>query len=604
MRLSSIRVQNFRSIRDSGTIRIEPLQAFVGENNCGKSNLLKALQCFLTSGAGGMAADDFNDVNALCAIECEFSELSEGEKRRLRPYIIGDKVVLRKELHVQEDKARGRTTVRSDYHGYQAEPRDEWLSVKKLSAGDGRPKWQEIAKKNGILEYVQGTDGKVNKASYEAGLKRYLEENDVEYDEPELGETQALGLPQNLLSALPEIYLLPAITDYSDEIDRRSSSTVFRRLMADLSERIIGKDPRHIELEEALERVRALLNFSSDEGAPRRLEALSAAEVSLRDVMKKLMPSVASVKLEVQVEAPKEIFGRGVAIRIDDGVLTDVLDKGHGMQRNVVFSLLQMLIDGARLRDGDNHRPIILAIEEPELYIHPQSQRLIFRVLREFAGSEDDDAGSGVSDQVIYTTHSPSFVEVWNYQRIGIVSKPDARTGTIVTQAARLVLGSPEDRKSFKTLTSFGLKHNEVFFSRYAIIVEGPEDEVGFIATARKLGIIEELPDEMSVSIIVASGKGDVPKFQRIMNAFDMNYSVLLEMDGHNDAEPKNAAILEQLNGNRVARLPNKLEDLLGLPHHFKDQHHAKQFFSEAMNINAAMEQIVRDLLPLPEPEA
>ena len=62
----------------------------------------------------------------------------------------------------------------------------------------------------------------MNKTSYKSGLERYLAENDVQYDEPQLGETQALGIPQNLLSALPELYLLPAITDYSDEIDRRS----------------------------------------------------------------------------------------------------------------------------------------------------------------------------------------------------------------------------------------------------------------------------------------------------------------------------------------------------------------------------------------------
>lgn len=601
MRLTKLRVQNFRSIRDSGEMRIEPLQALVGENNCGKSNCLRAVQCFLTSGAGGMSVQDFNDPEAPCIIECEFGALSEEEAKRLRPYLLGAKVMLRKELRIHDDEAKGRQTVKAEYHGYQAEPSDLWLSVSKIEQehGASRSIWDKLVVEHGLPEYFRTADGKVNKTSYKAGLEQYLAENDVEFDEPVLGETHALGIPQNLLATLPELYLLPAITDYSDEIDRRSTNTVFRRLMADLSDRIMRSDPRRAELEEAVAKVRALLNSSTEEGAPERLEALGGVENSLRDVMKQLMPSVASVSLEVQVEESKDIFARGVTIRIDDGVMTDVLDKGHGMQRSVVFSLLQMLIGTARQRDDGHIRPIILAIEEPELYIHPHSQRLIFRVLREFAGVGDDEADAEGSDQVLYTTHAPAFIEVWNYHRIGLVRKSDLATGTVISQADRGVLGDPDDRKVFKTLTCFGLKHNEVFFARDAIIVEGPEDEIAVIATARKLGRISELPDEVGVSIVVTNGKGDIPKFQKVLNAFGMTYGVMLEMDDKDDADPENARIQNLLDGNRISKIPGKLEALAGVAaDHFADQRHTRLFFAEPNNINADMEALVAGLLP------
>jgi hypothetical protein len=58
MKLIQLRIQNFRSIKDSGDIRIEALQALVGENNAGKSNILSALDAFLISGAAGVAEDD------------------------------------------------------------------------------------------------------------------------------------------------------------------------------------------------------------------------------------------------------------------------------------------------------------------------------------------------------------------------------------------------------------------------------------------------------------------------------------------------------------------------------------------------------------------
>ena len=595
MRLTNISVNNFRSIKNIERMDVDPLQALVGENNSGKSNLLRTVQCFLSAGAGGTRESDFNNPEEPVAITCEFGRLSGEERRRLRQYLLGDKVILRKELRIFIDESRGRSSVKAEYHGYQAEPRDEYLSIKKLEAPGGRVNWKQKAEQGGILDYVQDANGRVNKTSYVAGLTRYFNEHDVEYDEPVLGQTQALGIPQNLLSALPEFFLLPAITDYSDEVNRRSTTSVFRRLMADLSDRIIKVDPRYGELEAALRRVRSLLNRVEEDDQPERLPALSQVEDSLRDVVRRLMPTVNSVRLDVAVDESKDIFSKGVNLRVDDGVLTDVLDKGHGMQRSIVFSLLQMLI-----KSGNQNvvNPIILAIEEPELYIHPHSQRLIFRVLREFSGVDDHDAQAGGTDQVIYSTHSPSFVEVWNYQRIAVVTKASTEEGTIVRQAQRGVLGSPDERRTFKMLTSFGLKHNEVFFSRSAILVEGPEDEVGLIAAARKLGFIVELPEEIGLSIVVANGKGEIPKFQKVLNAFGISYGVLLEMDGNGEDHPQTVPILDELGTNRIAKVPNRFEDLLDLTKHFDNQRHAKEFFSNPNNINHAMEEVVRSLWP------
>ena len=43
MRLIKSHIRNYRSIVDSGDTRIEPLQAFVGENNAGKSNQMPSI---------------------------------------------------------------------------------------------------------------------------------------------------------------------------------------------------------------------------------------------------------------------------------------------------------------------------------------------------------------------------------------------------------------------------------------------------------------------------------------------------------------------------------------------------------------------------------
>ena len=73
--------------------------------------------------------------------------------------------------------------------------------------------------------------------------------------------------------------------------------------------------------------------------------------------------------------------------------------------------------------------------------------------------------------------------------------------------------------------------------------MEGPEDEVGIIATARKLGVIADLPDEIGLSIVVADGKGDIPKFQKVLNAFGFDYGVMLELDGKPETDGQTAPI-------------------------------------------------------------
>lgn len=90
------------------------------------------------------------------------------------------------------------------------------------------------------------------------------------------------------------------------------------------------------------------------------------------------MPSVKGVRVRVDTEQVRDLFSRGVSILVDDGKLTEVGMKGRGLQRCVIFGLLQALImnqrgqlvqtpDGTPSDSASNEQTIILATEEPEL---------------------------------------------------------------------------------------------------------------------------------------------------------------------------------------------------------------------------------------------
>ena len=120
MKLVGLSVENFRSIRKLENFRVEPLQALVGENNSGKSNILRSIECFLSSGSGGVKPEDFHDRESPVKIEVRFGELDDQERHRLRPYLLDDHLILQKILSVGPDLEK----VASEYHGYRAEPKE------------------------------------------------------------------------------------------------------------------------------------------------------------------------------------------------------------------------------------------------------------------------------------------------------------------------------------------------------------------------------------------------------------------------------------------------------------------------------------------------
>lgn len=598
MRLTQLRVENFRSIHDSKEFPIKPLFALVGENNTGKSNILRAVDVLLSAGSGKLGRDDFNDVSAPITIKGVFGDLTQSEKKRWSPYLVGGTLSLEKHISLMVDERTEKEKLEAEFHGYRAEPISWYLSVTKIHEKSGeRPKWAEIAKDNKLPDYFL-EDGKSSKAIYSKALARYMLENDVAFDPPDLSATQALGLQSNVVASLPHVYLLSAITDYSDEIDKRSSSSTFRRLMAALSERILEKDPRFLELQKALGTIRGLLNPTPVEGAPSRIESLSTVERKITELLRKVMPSVTSVSLAVQIEEIKDLFSTGVSLSVNDGVDTDVLAKGHGLQRCIVFTLLQTLILNERnqLITADEATPlpaspIILLVEEPELYIHPQLSKLFFDVLASFADT----------DQVIYTTHSPLFIDAYEAEHVAIISKPTPATGTVIRSCDTTAFDGLDDRQLFKGFTKLSPSMNELFFAKNVLLVEGIQDSIAVTAALRAMGQIITRPEELEWSVISCGGKQSIPFFQRVLNAFAIPYAVLHDADiiagmatDKEAAQIKNnAAIASIARGRRVRMYPVDLEHSLGLSDHFQDPYAAQVFFSDPTKITQEVKDII-----------
>jgi predicted ATP-dependent endonuclease of OLD family len=235
--------------------------------------------------------------------------------------------------------------------------------------------------------------------------------------------------------------------------------------------------------------------------------------------------------------------------------------------------------------------PIILLIEEPELYIHPQLAKLFFDVMASFAET----------DQVIYTTHSPLFVDAYQAENVGVVSKPNPTVGTRIRSCDTSAFDGLDDRKLFQGFTKLNPSMNELFFAKRVLLVEGPEDSVAVAATLKALGRIITRPEELQWSVIACGGKASIPFFQRVLNAFAIPYVVLHDVDitsgmpvsDKTTHEKQNESIRLLARGNPIHNYPVKLEHSLDLTTHFSDQYAAHVFFSEPARITQEVKDII-----------
>ena len=114
MKCTQLHIQNFRSIVNSEPIPLPSLIALVGANNAGKSNILRALDVFLTPGAGGVTESSFHDKTKPMTIEATFANLTADEGKVFKQYLFKGQLILRKELSVETDEKSGKAKAASD----------------------------------------------------------------------------------------------------------------------------------------------------------------------------------------------------------------------------------------------------------------------------------------------------------------------------------------------------------------------------------------------------------------------------------------------------------------------------------------------------------
>jgi predicted ATPase len=199
---------------------------------------------------------------------------------------------------------------------------------------------------------------------------------------------------------------------------------------------------------------------------------------------------------------------------------------------------------------------IVLLIEEPELYLRPQAQRYLYRLLREFASA---------GNQVLYSTHSPAFLNVGRLEELALVSF-DPALGTRVFQPEPL----PAE-ETFRVVSEFDAERGELFLARSAMLVEGRTEKLVLPFVFRALG---HDADREAISIIECGGKSNIPLFVRICLATGVPYVAVHDRDAEAGKEPiaaeraLNRLIAEVAGRERTIVLEPDFEGVAGIAGH------------------------------------
>jgi hypothetical protein len=214
---------------------------------------------------------------------------------------------------------------------------------------------------------------------------------------------------------------------------------------------------------------------------------------------------------------------------------------------------------------------LLLLIEEPELYLRPQAQRYLYRLLREFALA---------GNQVIYSTHSPAFLSVARLNELVFVERLP-QTGTRALQPEPV--SADED---FRVMSEFDAARSELFLARAVVLVEGLTEKLVLPFVFSALGYDV---DREAVSIIECGGKPNIPLFARICTATGIPFVVVHDSDRKANGKlaaaehALNALIADTAGGESTIVLEPDFEAVAGLAGHRRKPERAWREFASRL---------------------
>ncbi len=526
MYLSRLYIENYRSIKKLDLKFGKGKNIIVGKNNSGNSNIIRAIDLILGEKSPtwekseNIMDNDFfdgktgNDIFIWCELIREDGESLNLSGAKGAFFKLKDRTSSTyKKMNVdfsnkdnlfEFSTEEGQERIDDDF-------RKEWIGAKSYCIKGFNSELRDMTNFAFAFRCKKESEVYIKQL-----LFLYKKANDADW---------FFGINANLRNELLQSAIIPSFRDPKDQL-RITNYTWYGKLLKEC----VKKDDA--DLNNAFGKVKEASNRLFEELQSK----ISCGNTHIA------FPNT-KISFQFNPDTKQDIY-QSVLIYVDDGFNSKLNEKGSGIQSAVIIALFGYYIRNIAHTNGS-----LLAIEEPEIYLHPHGRRVISDRLDEFL--------DGNKNQVILSTHSPEFICSPHKDINLIVVKKDKET-----LAKNLIFN---DVKIKQVLIK---KQNaEMFFADAVILVEGADKYIlesiaevfGGKIKIRSNGTDKEIGitwlNDYNISIINCGGKTEFWKYVKIFNELKIPWLVLADFDflkeGLNDFFTKlsyNQEFIDKLN--------------------------------------------------------
>lgn len=235
-------------------------------------------------------------------------------------------------------------------------------------------------------------------------------------------------------------------------------------------------------------------------------ERLKILADKVKDPLRSFLPQIKRINLNISSNYRRVNYlsKKMINIEIDDGVLTNLSNKGDGVKSLATIAMLSQI---------SSSKDRLIIVDEPENHLHPDAVRYINGVLCNLAKK----------NQVLVSTHNSIFVNRNNIASNIIIDSGEAQKADRI-DSIRQTLGV--------------ICSDNLMYSDYVVIVEGPTDRKLLHKLFVEDGVLEKCLENKIITIRSIGGTNNLKSEIYAIQRYCCNYIVLLD----NDAAGKEAA--------------------------------------------------------------
>lgn len=261
-------------------------------------------------------------------------------------------------------------------------------------------------------------------------------------------------------------------------------------------------------------------------------EKINHLSDKIQGPLKDFLPNINSIRLklndEIILKRSQYSYRRNLDISVDDGVPTDLMNKGDGVKSLFTIAMLSQI----SLPNGT-----LIVIDEPENHLHPDGIRFISQVLWNISKK----------CQVLVSSHNPIFVNRHNIKSNIIVDKGMAIEARLLDDIRKNLGVSCADN---------------LMYADYIVIVEGPTDRTFLEKYLSRDSELHSYIKNNKLMIRNIGGTNNLNYELQGLERFCCSYLILLDNDSAG-LKAKNTAITNL----RISDDAFRFFSVSGMPH-------------------------------------